>query len=50
MAGNLSYGEMLLYSGIILCAVSVIALIVGTVIFASRRRLLRKEMIDEYGF
>ena len=48
--GALSYGQIFLYGGIGLIALSAIGLIAGVFIFASKRRTLKQQLMDKYGF
>lgn len=50
MISSFSYGETLFIGGILLSASSIVTFIVGTLIFSYRRKKLKKEMLDEYGF
>lgn len=48
--GTLSYGHMVLYTGIALAGLSVTAMIVGMAVFSSKRKRMKKQLIDKYGF
>ncbi len=45
-----SYGQIMFYGGIGLIAFSAIALIVGLVIFTAKRKKLKQQLMDKYGF
>lgn len=46
----LTYGQIVFYAGIILVAVGVIAISIGLIIFAGKRKRLKKQLVDKYGF
>lgn len=46
----LSYGQLTLIAGGILIAVGVITLIAGTIVFSVKRKEIKTELIDKYGF
>ncbi len=45
-----SYGEIMFYGGIILVTVSAMAIIIGTIFFSVKRRNLKRQLTDKYGF
>ena len=47
---SMSYGQIVYYSGIILIGVSVLALIIGLIGFSIKRKVLKAQLTDKYGF
>ncbi len=45
-----SYGQIVFFAGIALTCVSVLALIIGTIAFSIKRKALKKQLTDKYGF
>ncbi|MCR5235337.1 MAG: hypothetical protein K6E53_15750 [Lachnospiraceae bacterium] len=45
-----SYGQIILATGIILLTFGIIMFVVGLVFFALKRRSVKKELTDKYGF
>lgn len=45
-----SYGEIMFYGGIILMVVSIIAIITGIIGFSVKRKHVKKQLTDKYGF
>ncbi len=48
--GIISYGQIIMFIGIGLAAVGVLAIVVGNVLFAIKRGKIKKELTDKYGF
>ncbi len=46
----MSYGELLFTAGLILAGGGGISLLVGTAVYAAKRKKLRKKLFDKYGF
>ncbi len=47
---ELSYGEMLFYGGLTLSGVSLLLLIIFSIFFGVKRKSLKKQLYDKYGF
>lgn len=47
---GMSYGQIVYYSGIILIGLSIVALIIGVIAFAIKRKTLKAQLTDKYGF
>ena len=45
-----SYGEIIYYSGIALICISIVAIIAGVIGFSIKRKALKKQLTDKYGF
>ncbi len=50
MINEMTYGEWLFYGGLICVISGVIFLIVGSIIYKVKRKRLKKQLMDEYGF
>lgn len=48
--GAFSYGQIIFYAGIVLISVSVLALIIGNTAFSIKRKAIKKQLTDKYGF
>ena len=48
--GVLSYGQTLFYSGICLAIVGILSACICNTLFSIRRRKIKKELTDKYGF
>ena len=48
--GILSYGQTVLYSGICLVIVGVLAVVICNILLSIKRRKIKKELTDKYGF
>lgn len=48
--GMFSYGQIVFYSGIALICISAVALIIGSIVFSVKRKGLKKQLTDKYGF
>ena len=46
----LSYGQTVFYTGIVLVGLSVTLLLLGTVYFYLKRKKIKKQLMDKYGF
>ncbi len=47
--GLITYGDLILKSGLILVAFGVLALLIGTIVFAFRRSAIRRKLNMQYG-
>ena len=47
---GMSDGQIVYYSGIILIGLSIVALIIGVIAFAIKRKSLKAQLTDKYGF
>lgn len=48
--GTLSYGQIVLYTGIALSGLGITSFIVGMAVFSEKRKKLKKQLMDKYGF
>lgn len=46
---EITYGQIVFYTGIVLIGISVLAAIVGIIYFSIKTKSLRKQLIDIYG-
>lgn len=46
----MTFGDMIFYGGIVLAAGALAALIIGNIVFASRKKKLKDRLMDKYGF
>ena len=47
---GVSYGQLIYYAGVILAVISGFALIIGIMVFSIKRKALKKQLTDKYGF
>ncbi len=47
---TMTYGQTVFYTGIALIGASSIAFIIGMACFAIKRKALKKQLMDKYGF
>ena len=46
----LSYGQIVLYTGVTLITIAIAAIVIGAVAFSAKRKSLKKQLMDKYGF
>ncbi len=46
----LSYGQIVFYSGAALITAGVVAIVIGLIVFSGKRKALKKQLMDKYGF
>lgn len=46
----MTYGQIVLCTGVVLVVVSIIFLIAGVFFFSIKRRKLKRQLMDKYGF
>ena len=46
----LSYGQIIFYIGIGLAIAGIVAVILSNILFSAKRKKIKKELTDKYGF